>query len=76
MFKAVYRCERGLAFPLSSTSARRPGPSRPQDVLEQDAKREGQAFEVVLGGERVQADELERAVSRRQRREGSKAVSH
>ncbi len=51
MFKAVYRCERGLAFPLSSTSARRPGPSRPQDVLEQDAKREGKAFEVVLGGE-------------------------
>jgi len=49
---------------------------RPQDVLEEDAKREGKAFEVVLGGERVQADELERAISRRQRCKGSEAVSH
>ena len=35
---------------------------RPQDVLEQDAKRERKSLEVVLGGERVQADKLERAV--------------
>ena len=49
---------------------------RTQDVLEQDAEREGKSLEIEFGGERVQADELERAVSRSERCQGSEAVSH